>query len=658
MKKVTCFFRLILPIIVFQLSFNASVSACQHANAKTHKKLLKTTIADAREDHYDLKYTKLTIALNNNNTNIAGSVVYYAVVSNPLMNEYVFELLSTLQIDSIFVNNQLCTYTRNANVVTVPLSSAMTAGTFFTTKIVYHGSPTSGTGFFSAGINAIASPTWGNKVTYTLSASYHGFEWFPCKQSLKDKIDSSSVWIIVPDSLKAGSNGLLNKVTSLPNNLKRFEWSTKYPIDYYLISVSVANYVDYSYYMHFDNSTDSMLIQNYVYNNPATLPTFKSVIDSTELMINQLSNLFGRYPFHEEKYGHCMAPLSGGMEHQTMTTLGFFNGTLVVHELGHQWFGDYVTCANWGDIWLNEGFASYVEQLYVNKFYTPAKAFNYRSAVHNRVMQQAGGSVFCNDTTDENRIYDSRLTYDKGAAVLHMLRYLAPKDSLFFAGIKNYLSAHAFSNATTSDLKTALSTIYQKNLDTFFNQWVYGEGYPTYSAEWNQQINGSNYDFVIKLNQTTSMPSSVAAFNLPLPVLLRSPQGDTMLYLTFNTATATYNWPTNTFTKTISSVEIDPSNWIINKTGPIIKNTALNIPTTVYQTLKVAPNPTKDVWHINQVAVGTSLQLIDINGKLLWNETATSGEIQIPAKNLTPGMYILIVKDATANQQSIQLIKE
>jgi len=90
MKKVTCFFRLILPIIVFQLGFNSSVSACQHANAKTHKKLLKTTIADAREDHYDLKYTKLTIALNNNNTNIAGSVVYYAVVSNPLMNEYVF----------------------------------------------------------------------------------------------------------------------------------------------------------------------------------------------------------------------------------------------------------------------------------------------------------------------------------------------------------------------------------------------------------------------------------------------------------------------------------------------------------------------------------------------------------------------------------------
>ena len=187
---------------------------------------------------------------------------------------------------------------------------------------------------------------------------------------------------------------------------------------------------------------------------------------------------------------------------------------------------------------------------------------------------------------------------------------------------------------------------------------MYGEGYPTYSAEWNQQINGSNYDFVIKLNQTTSMPSSVAAFNLPLPVLLRSPQGDTLLYLPFNTATATYNWPTNTFAKTISSVEIDPSNWIVNKTGPIIKNTALGIAIASKPALEVAPNPTKDFWQLTHVSVGTQLQLTDMNGKLLWNEIATIEEIQIPAKNLVPGMYVLTVRGAFASQQSIQLVKE
>ncbi|NBX27808.1 MAG: hypothetical protein EBR55_06100, partial [Chitinophagia bacterium] len=115
-------FSIILSIFILPHCFISKAHACQHAHAKTGKKQLKTTIADAREDYYDLKYTKLTIALNNMNTNVAGSVVNYAVVSNALMNEYVFELLSTLQIDSVYVNNQLCTYTRVANVVTVPLS--------------------------------------------------------------------------------------------------------------------------------------------------------------------------------------------------------------------------------------------------------------------------------------------------------------------------------------------------------------------------------------------------------------------------------------------------------------------------------------------------------------------------------------------------------
>ena len=131
-----------------------------------------------------------------------------------------------------------------------------------------------------------------------------------------------------------------------------------------------------------------------------------------------------------------------------------------------------------------------------------------------------------------------------------------------------------------------------------------------------------------------------------------------MLYLPFNTATATYNWPTNTFTKTISSVEIDPSNWIVNKTGPIIKNTALAITNPVNQILQVVPNPTKDFWQLSHVTVGTSLQLTDMNGKLLWNEIATSEEMQIPAKNLVPGIYVLTVRAANASQQSIQIVKE
>src|SRR5690606_17382451 len=159
----------------------------------------------------------------------------------------------------------------------------------------------------------------------------------------------------------------------------------KYPIDYYLISASVANYTEYSYYAHFTGSNDSMLVQNYVYSNPQTLPFYKDQIDSVGLMIDYLSQLFGRYPFWKEKYGHCMVPIGGGMEHQTMTSLGDFPTTLTVHELGHQWFGDHVTCGSWQDIWLNEGFASYVEYLFAEHFWQPADAFAYMADKHNKV---------------------------------------------------------------------------------------------------------------------------------------------------------------------------------------------------------------------------------------------------------------------------------
>jgi len=155
--------------------------------------------------------------------------------------------------------------------------------------------------------------------------------------------------------LKAGSNGVLTAVTRTDATHLRYEWKERYPIDYYLISASVAPYVDYSYYVHFTGSYDSMLVQNYIYPNVLSSTYYKHVIDSTGMMIDYFSTLYSRYPFWKEKYGHCMAPLSGGMEHQTMTTIGYFSPTVVAHELSHQWFGDNATCATWSDIMMNEG---------------------------------------------------------------------------------------------------------------------------------------------------------------------------------------------------------------------------------------------------------------------------------------------------------------
>ena len=150
----------------------------------------------------------------------------------------------------------------------------------------------------------------------------------------------------------------------------RYEWKSRHPIDYYLISVSVAPYLEYLNYAHPPRPT--VPVVNYVYNQ-AALGNFQSEIDRTPGFIENYSALCGLYPFADEKYGHSMAPLGGGMEHQTMTTQDGFNFTLTAHELFHQWFGDNVTCGSWEDIWLNEGFASYGEYLSLQALAAPSR---------------------------------------------------------------------------------------------------------------------------------------------------------------------------------------------------------------------------------------------------------------------------------------------
>jgi aminopeptidase N len=158
------------------------------------------------------------------------------------------------------------------------------------------------------------------------------------------------------------------------------------------------------------------------------------------MILEYYSELFGLYPFYQEKYGHCMAPFGGGMEHQTMTSIGNLGSYATnAHELMHQWFGDHVTCKTWKDIFINEGFASYGEYLAYEKFRSYAAAQNLMKNVHDNVMVDPNAMVYFTDTNDVGRIFDSRLTYDKGNAVIHTLRFILG-DTLFFNGLKQFQS--------------------------------------------------------------------------------------------------------------------------------------------------------------------------------------------------------------------------
>ena len=631
---------------------------CASARQESFRSLAKVTVASLAEDQYDVKYVKLDVSLTNTTTFITGSVISNAVVVAPTMPGYVFELASNMTIDSVKINGVARTWTTSGVVRTVALPSAMTQGTAFTAQVWYRGTA-------NRGLYNDDSPSWGTDATWSLSQPYNANGWWPCKQSLQDKIDSCDVWVSVANTLKAGSNGLLKNVTALTGNRSRYEWKHRYPVDYYLISVATAPYVDYTFHVTFPGSTDSMPVQNYVYgDNAQVLPFWKTRIDSTKGMIQHLSTLFGRYPFWQEKYGHCMAPLGGGMEHQTMTTQGNFGTELTVHELGHQWFGDAVTCATWSDIWLNEGFASYCEYLYREQFQSAASAASKMLSVHNSVMRDqqfqtplTTGSVYVIDTANEGRLFSSRLTYDKGSAAVHSLRFLVGNDSTFFAMLRNYQTVYKFKTATTEDFKNTAETFLSRDLDTFFNQWIYGEGYPIFSATWNQNGN----DVVLNITQTnanTSTSSTVPLyFATPLEVRLTSPAGDTTVRVNLSGATTRIDLP---WSKTMTGLRFDPANWLMNDSGTVAKDPSLLSLQGIadHQPFKVFPNPTRDAWHVGGLQPGSALVLTDLAGRAVWRDSGDVQAATVPAAGLPAGVYILRVHSEGSVPQSVRLVKQ
>jgi aminopeptidase N len=606
----------------------------------------KSTVASPLEDAYDVKYVKLDVAADNGNNDISGNAFTIAEVVANSMTEYVFELHPDIIVDSVLINGQSRPFTSASFVRTVDLAASITQGNTFTAQVYYHGEPPN-----NSGLKRAQSQSWGAWVTYTLAQPYFARDWWPCKQSLQDKIDSTDIWITVPNNLKAGSQGVLTTITPIGGTHSRYEWKSKYMIDYYLLSIAVAPYIDYSYYMHFNNSNDSMLIQNYVYNNPNTLPFFQDIIDSIGIQVNHFSDLFGRYPFWEEKYGHCMAPFSGGMEHQTMTTQGFFDQTLIAHELGHQWFGDHVTCATWQDIWLNEGFASYCEYLFLKDFYGSDEAFDFMHDVHLDVMSDPDGMVYVDDTTDDARIFDSRLTYNKGNSAVHMLRFISGDDATFFQLLQDYQQDYAFSTANTEEFKLLAEQTLGQQLDTFFDQWIYKEGFPIYTASWNQVGNWAS----VKLNQSTSMPSSVSCFSTPIELTLKSAQGDTtvLVYNNQNTQTYTFYWE-----KPMNGLEIDPNEWLLRDVNTITHDVTLELGAANLENIKVYPNPATDSWQITGLATGSRISLKDISGRTLYTNSNALAIESIPAANYPAGIYLLGIVDANGNISNLKLVKQ
>jgi len=632
----------LIPVFVgFAFAAHAfSQHPCSISKATTGVNLPSVHMDVPGTNLYDVTYVHLELDLERTSNAVAGTATTHAKALQPL-NQYVVELHSNLSISNLSINGQIVPFQRTGNVVTANLTNSIPQGQTFVASITYAGSPPNG-GFFN-GLSNGSSPTWGNQVTWSLSQPYSARDWWPAKQSLTDKIDSCRIWITTSTENKAGSNGLLEAITPASNNRHRYQWVHRHPIDYYLLSVSVSTYVEYAITAYPVNSAP-VYILNYIYDNPATLPNFQADIDETVPMMEEFSKLFGPYPFADEKYGHCMAPFSGGMEHQTMTTQGFFNRDLTAHELGHQWFGDHITCAYWREIWLNEGFASYSEYLYREQIQN-GNARSWMDATHNNIMSSAGGSVYVPDTTDVNRIFSGRLTYDKGAAILHTMRAITNHDSLFFSGLRLYLQTYGGGTATVPQFKTLMENHTGKNFTDFFQDWYYGEGFPTFNVEY-LHLNDTLW---LSISQNTSVPSSVPFFHVPLELSVQRSIGDTVVRVELNQPVTTALIPCS---GSLTGLVIDPNQWLINQNGSITMNGNLNL-SPLEDHVQVYPNPAQHQVWISGLSQEQEYQLTDGSGReIRRGKIAPSQAIQI--QQLNSGLYILRIPELG---QGISFIK-
>ena len=594
--------------------------------------------------NYDLKYQRLELDLDPAQRFVSGTVTSHFVPNQNISSIY-FDLSDGLAVSEVKYHGSNLSFTQLATKeLKIDFPANISSSTLDSLSVKYSGVPTT---VGSAGDAFTISTQGGTPVLFTLSEPYGAQEWFPTKQSMNDKIDKVDFKITTPSQYNVAANGKLFSETPVSGGKKLTFWQTNYPIPAYLIGLGITNYTKFNDTM----GTPPFPFVNYVYPSTAANGTIMSNIDWTKTVMNTFEQFFGPYPYRNEKYGHMEFGWGGGMEHATMSSMGAWSRGIIAHELAHQWFGDKVTCGAWNDIWLNEGFATFGEHLANEKLLmTNTQFMSYLANEMSSITSSTGGSVYVADANlnNINTIFSGRLTYSKGGYVVRMIKWILGDDA-FYAALKDYHTRPnlAYSYAKTEDLKNSLLQSTGKDFTEFFNDWIYGQGYPTYQIRWNQT---SDQVLRFKVSQTQSHPS-VSFFEMPLPIKVNGTGGQ-VAYLVLD-HTANNQDFTNQINFPVSSVQFNYENQIIQKNSTVTKDTAiLAVNDSGKDAVKVYPNPVKDQLSVAGITKSQKYEIYSLDGKMIKNGNYSSDKT-IDVNSLSKGIYILKI-----DNQNLKFIKE
>ncbi len=355
-----------------------------------------------------------------------------------------------------------------------------------------------------------------------VSATQH---WLPCYDHPSDKA-SCKFKFIVPAGKEVASNGLLTEVIHPDNGTDIFVWEHNNDCATYNYTFAVSNFVPVNF------GDEKLPIV--VYCKPADTSGVQTTMKLVPRMVKTFEDRFGKYPF--EKVGYVLTPSSGGsMEHETMICLYEYYGKgkdtvneTAAHELSHMWFGDMVTPYDFRDAWLNESFASFCESIWYEGLFGFEEYLNHQDDMRGFYISNPSGaksegifSIFDFPRIFPSSNYPYATIYKKGGAVVGMLRYELG-DSLFFVAINEYLSARKYANANTDTLKYYCEKVSGKDLDWFFDQWIYGKGWTQLQFTFESREDGT-----AKLDLTQIQPDSFGVYiNVPVEIGFEKPDGE------------------------------------------------------------------------------------------------------------------------------------
>ncbi len=556
------------------------------------------------------------------------------------LSTYLVHLVG-LTVDSVRVNGQLRPFSRPDSTLLVDLGSPIAQGDTFIVEIFYHGHPLQGGGVFGGGLSI------GSNLIYADNEPFGIKRWLPI---LDDPSEKATVdfWITVPSGFKVVANGTLMD-SSLSGPWWTYHWAESYPISPYLIVLAGSpNYAVWEEPFVYEADTMPLLTAVYTWDSSMVSQRTMNLPD----MITYFSNTFGTYPFIQEKYGHVHAPIGGAMENQTNTFINVTAGWggdwdwVISHELGHQWWGDWVTLGDWRDIWLNEGFASYCEALWYGHREGPDAYRSYMQQVIEAAINYEPFPPY--PMYDPENLFSWGVVYRKGASVLHMLRHVVG-DSIFFEILRTYGQTYGYGNAVTTDFQAVAEAVSGQDLGWFFTEWVFEPGHPKYQWGWADISSGNSYAIYVVIQQVQSHAYGVPTFKMPIDLVVQTTTGDTTVVVWDSLDLQEFTIPLNAQPLL---VQFDPYPWIMREAQqtPIFERGQFH--ENLSQLRLVQPLSRHLRW-IGKVPKGTLLTVYAPDGRRIFRVRDPRNGLPL---HLPPGLYFFRFEGPLQHPRTLKAI--